>query len=74
MTKTKSISIRMTEAEYEAIKAKADNAGVSQGRFMVNAAIADGSLTITDKQKIYQHKVIIQYITKSFIFYKGSIT
>lgn len=64
MSKIKTISMRVTEDENNIIKTKADNAGMSQSRFIVNAAIADDGLTVADKQRIYRRKAIIQDLAK----------
>lgn len=64
MSKSKTISMQLTEAENEIIKKKANHAGTSLSRFMVNAAIADNELTATTKQQFYYRKAIIQDYAK----------
>lgn len=64
MSKTKTVSMRLTEKENEMIKSRASEKGLSLSRYMVNCATAKGGFTTNDKQKIYYHKAIIQDYVK----------
>ncbi len=67
MSKTKTISMRLTEDENNIIKTKADKAGMSMSRFIVSSAISDNGLTAADKQRVYQLKVVIQDLAKQIV-------
>ncbi len=62
--KSKILSLRLTTLENDAIKSRAEEAGVSVSRYMVNAAIAGDGLSLTTKQQLYEHKTIIKDIVK----------
>ncbi len=64
MSKTKTISMRLTEDENNIIKTKADKVGMSMSRFIVSSAISNDGLTVADKQWVYQLKAVIQDLAK----------
>lgn len=51
--KNKVISLRVSQAEYAAIKEKADKDNVSISRYLVDRAFAEDNLSTHTKQKIY---------------------
>lgn len=67
MSKDRTVSMRLTENESEVIKKRAEEAGLSLSRYMVQAAVADEGLTAKKKQQIYLHKVKIQDHAKQIL-------
>ncbi len=64
MSKTKTISMRLTEDENNIINTKADKVGMSISRFIVSSAVSNEGLTVADKQRVYQLKAVIQDLAK----------
>ena len=60
MQKTKIISLRLTQTEYNQIKQLANEKEVSVSKFLKDRALSTDGLTLSEKQSIYQHLLIIK--------------
>lgn len=60
MQKTKIISLRLTQTEYNQIKQLANEKEVSVSKFLKDRALSTDGLTLSAKQSIYQHLLIIK--------------
>lgn len=60
MQKTKIISLRLTQTEYNQIKQLANEKEVSVSKFFKDRALSTDGLTLSEKQSIYQHLLIIK--------------
>lgn len=60
MQRTKIISLRLTQVEYNQIKQSAKEKEVSVSAFLKDKALSADGLTATTKQSIYQHLLIIK--------------
>ena len=60
MQRTKIISLRLTQAEYNQIKQLANENGVAVSTFLKDRALSTDGLTLSAKQSIYQHLLIIK--------------
>ena len=60
MQRTKIISLRLTQAEYNQIKQLANEKEVTVSVFLKDKALSNDGLTLSAKQSIYQHLLIIK--------------
>ena len=60
MQRTKIISLRLTQAEYNQIKQLANEKEVAVSVFLKDKALSNDGLTLSAKQSIYQHLLIIK--------------
>jgi len=55
MNKTKTVSVRMTNSEYEFIKQKAEASGINTSRYIIDRCLQTSILTKNQKQHVYTH-------------------
>lgn len=55
MNKTKTVSVRMTNSEYEFIKQKAEASGINTSRYIVDRCLQTSILSKNQKQHVYSH-------------------
>lgn len=60
MQKTKIISLRLTQTEYNQIKQLAKEKEVSVSAFLKDRALSTDGMSLSAKQSIYQHLLIIK--------------
>lgn len=60
MQRTKIISLRLTQAEYNQIKQLASENEVTVSTFIKDRALSADGLTLSAKQSVYQHLLIIK--------------
>jgi len=57
MIKSKTVSLRLTEEQYNAIKQRADSKGMSLSNFMLDMSLADEGITTNYKQILYTRMI-----------------
>ena len=67
MQKTKIISLRLTQAEYNQIKQLANENEVTVSTFLKDRALSTDGLTLSAKQSIYKHLLIIKDVATNKI-------
>lgn len=60
MQRTKIVSLRLTQAEYNQIKQLANEKGTTVSAFLKDRALSTDGPTLPAKQSIYQHLLIIK--------------
>lgn len=60
MQRTKIVSLRLTQAEYNQIKQLANENRTTVSAFLKDRALSTDGLTLSAKQSIYQHLLIIK--------------
>ncbi len=57
MIKSKTVSLRLTEEQYETIKQRADSKGMRLSNFMLEMSLADEGITTNYKQMLYTRMI-----------------
>ena len=60
MSKSKIITLRVSDYELSELKKRADTQGVTMSDLLKHSALASGGLSTLDKQRIYAHLNIIK--------------
>lgn len=60
MSKSKIITLRVSDSELSILKQKADSQGITMSDLLKHSALASGGLSTLDKQRIYAHLNIIK--------------
>lgn len=60
MSKSKIITLRVSDSELSILKQKADSQGITMSDLLKHSALANDGLSTLDKQRIYAHLNIIK--------------
>ena len=60
MSKSKIITLRVSDSELSILKQKADSQGITMSDLLKHSAFANDGLSTLDKQRIYTHLNIIK--------------
>ena len=60
MSKSKIITLRVSDSELSILKQKADSQGITMSDLLKHSALANDGLSTLDKQRIYTHLNIIK--------------
>ena len=57
--KSKLISFRVSEKEYEQISQRANESNLSVSKYVLNSALADNEITVRQKQEVFKSLCVI---------------
>ena len=67
MSKSKIITLRVSDSELSILKQKADSQGITMSDLLKHSALASEGLSTLDKQRIYTHLNIVKDCARQII-------